>query len=251
MKKLWTKRSNLYLLAAVVIAAAVGIWCLMPGDGTAGTTVLGGGQVPLSAGGEAAQAGAVDVDLSVKPATDAGDAAAVSDPYAAVNPYQAGNPGNTDSTGSTGSTGNPGGTGVSAAPTATLSISCYTILNNIGNLTPGKEGLVPPDGTIMGARAVTFTEGETVFDVLAREVRSSGIHMEFVNTPLYNSAYIEGINNLYEFDCGPLSGWMYRVNGWYPNYGCSQYVLSDGDVIEWIYTCDLGNDIGGGGATQG
>ena len=38
---------------------------------------------------------------------------------------------------------------------------------------------------------------------------------------------------------------MYTVNGWFPNYGCSKYVLQDKDVIQWIYTCDLGRDIGG------
>ena len=65
------------------------------------------------------------------------------------------------------------------------------------------------------------------------------------NTPIYNSAYIEGIANLYEFDCGELSGWMYKVNGWFPNYGCSRYRLTEGDVVEWVYTCDLGNDVGG------
>ena len=43
--------------------------------------------------------------------------------------------------------------------------------------------------------------------------------------------YIEGINNLYEFDCGEQSGWMYSVNGWFPNYGCSRYQLKDGDVV--------------------
>ena len=57
--------------------------------------------------------------------------------------------------------------------------------------------------------------------------------MEFEDTPMYNSAYIEGINNLYEFDCGELSGWMYKVNGWFPNYGCSRYQLKEGDTIEW------------------
>ena len=74
---------------------------------------------------------------------------------------------------------------------------------------------------------------------------ATGIHMEFEDTPMYNSAYIEGINNLYEFDCGELSGWMYKVNGWFPNYGCSRYQLKEGDVIEWVYTCDLGVDVGG------
>lgn len=65
------------------------------------------------------------------------------------------------------------------------------------------------------------------------------------NTPIYNSAYIEGIGNLYEFDCGELSGWMYKVNGWFPNYGCSRYRLKSGDRVEWVYTCDLGRDVGG------
>ena len=55
----------------------------------------------------------------------------------------------------------------------------------------------------------------------------------------------QGIHNLYEFDCGELSGWMYNVNGWFPNYGCSRYALQDGDVIRWRYTCDLGADVGG------
>ncbi len=83
------------------------------------------------------------------------------------------------------------------------------------------------------------------FDVLARVCREQHIHMEYTNTPIYNSAYIEGIGNLYEFDCGAGSGWMYRVNGWFPNYGSSRYAVKDGDVIEWLYTCDLGRDIGG------
>ena len=37
-----------------------------------------------------------------------------------------------------------------------------------------------------------------MFNVLQREMRKAGIHMEFEDTPMYNSAYIEGINNLYE-----------------------------------------------------
>ncbi|MBO4990835.1 MAG: DUF4430 domain-containing protein, partial [Firmicutes bacterium] len=78
-----------------------------------------------------------------------------------------------------------------------------------------------------------------------RELKRAGIHMEFKNTPIYNSAYIEGIQNLYEFDCGELSGWMYKVNDWFPNYGCSRYQLKEGDVIEWVYTCNLGIDVGG------
>lgn len=128
--------------------------------------------------------------------------------------------------------------------TCTFSIECSTILNNIADLDPDKRELVPSNGVILAPTKVTFYEGESVFDVLQRVCKEKGIHMESSWTPIYNSAYIEGIHNLYEFDCGELSGWMYRVNGWYPNYGCSRYQLADGEVVEWRYTCDLGNDVG-------
>ncbi|MGN0711791.1 MAG: DUF4430 domain-containing protein [Anaerovoracaceae bacterium] len=129
--------------------------------------------------------------------------------------------------------------------TCTLSVRCDTILDNMAWLDKEKVELVPKDGVIYAERTVTFYEGESVFNLLLREMKKNKIHMEFTNTPMYNSAYIEGINNLYEFDCGELSGWMYKVNGWFPNYGCSRYQLKQGDKVEWVYTCDLGVDVGG------
>ena len=128
--------------------------------------------------------------------------------------------------------------------TCTFSIECSTILNNLSDLDPDKRELVPSNGVILAPTKVTFYEGESVFDVLQRVCKEKGIHLESSWTPIYNSAYIEGIHNLYEFDCGELSGWMYRVNGWYPNYGCSRYQLVDGEKVEFRYTCDLGKDVG-------
>ena len=135
--------------------------------------------------------------------------------------------------------------------TCTISISCATILSNTDELDPEKLELVPEDGWILAPVTVEFTAGQSVFDVLLATVKAQAIHMEYQNTPMYETAYIEGIGNLYEFDCGALSGWMYRVNGWFPNYGCSRYAVQAGDVIEWMYTCDLGSDIGGSGVSQG
>lgn len=137
------------------------------------------------------------------------------------------------------------------AYTCTISISCATILDHMDWLDPEKVELVPEDGWILEPMQVTFYEGESVFNVLQRTCKQQGIHMEFENTPIYNSAYIEGIHNLYEFDCGELSGWMYKVNDWFPNYGCSRYQLQDGDVVCWEYTCDLGVDVGGFYSTGG
>lgn len=128
--------------------------------------------------------------------------------------------------------------------TATLSVTAAAILNNLDHFNEDKLELVPEDGVIYSAQKVTFKEGESVFDVLLREMKRSKIHLEFDMSPIYNSNYIEGIHNIYEFDCGELSGWMYKVNGEFPNYGSSRYELKNGDRIEWVYTCDLGRDIG-------
>lgn len=121
--------------------------------------------------------------------------------------------------------------------TCSLSVRCDTAV--------GKADIAPGDGLIFSEDKVVFYEEESVFNVLVREMKKNKIHLEFVNVPLYNSSYIEGIGNLYEFDCGELSGWMYKVNGIFPDYGSSSYKLNNGDIIEWVYTCDLGKDVGG------
>ena len=126
----------------------------------------------------------------------------------------------------------------------TIQIRCDTILDNLEYLTADKEQYVPDNGIILDMSQAEFLEGESVYDVLKRVCTYSGIHLSYDWTVEYGGYYIEGINHLYEFDCGGESGWLYQVNGWYPNYGCSNYILKDGDIIIWNYTCDLGEDVG-------
>lgn len=128
--------------------------------------------------------------------------------------------------------------------TCTIAINCDSILNHEENLKSSKSRYVPQDGCILSTTRVEFTEGETVYDILKRACDKLDIQLEASYTPIYKSYYVEGIHNLYEFDCGSQSGWMYKVNGWYPNYSCSAYKLKDGDTIVWNYTCEgLGDDI--------
>lgn len=134
--------------------------------------------------------------------------------------------------------------------TCIFSIECSSILNNLQNLKENKLDIIPSNGIIFAEQTVTFYEGESVYDVLQRICKENGIPLESSWTPIYNSAYVEGIYNLYEFDCGNGSGWMYRIDGWYPNYGCSRYPLKQGEKVEWRYTCDYGKDIGGGYAVN-
>ena len=132
--------------------------------------------------------------------------------------------------------------------TVTISIRCDTVLSNLDDLDPAlKQGdYIPSAGVILPPTEYVLRSGDTVFDILDRAVRYNKIQMEYQGSDenSYGSVYIRGINYLYEFSCGPLSGWMYRVDGEYPNFGCSKYELKDGQNIEWIYTCDLGEDVG-------
>lgn len=128
------------------------------------------------------------------------------------------------------------------AQTCTISIDCSTILDNMDKLKRGKEGLIPSDGILLAKTEVQYEEGDTVFTMLKRELKSRKMHYDFEGSG--SSAYLTGLCNIYEFDCGKLSGWEFAVNGSFPSVGMGVYKLSPGDSVALIYTCDLGDDIG-------
>lgn len=122
-----------------------------------------------------------------------------------------------------------------------VTITCRTALAS-GELSDAMLGILPEDGVILERYEIEYEDGATVFDVFADAVKENKIHMEYSGTA--KVPYVEGIANLYEFDCGPLSGWMYQVNGWFPSFSMGQYKVERGDSFELIYTCDLGEDVG-------
>ena len=126
----------------------------------------------------------------------------------------------------------------------TIFISCATVLDNMDRLPAAKKSMIPKDGVILKETTIQVKEGTTVFDALQQVTKDKKIHLEFTYTPVYKSYYIEGIYNLYEFDCGDASGWMYSVNGEFPDGSSSLYDIEDGDVIKWLYSCELGKDVG-------
>lgn len=131
----------------------------------------------------------------------------------------------------------------------TLSIRCDTVLDHYDRLKKElqDEKYVPKDGVILAPTEYVLRKGDTVFDILRRATRHEQIQMEYqgADQNACQSVYIEGIHYLYEFSCGELSGWMYKVNGSFPREGCSSCTLHNGDVVEFVYTCDLGRDVGG------
>lgn len=116
--------------------------------------------------------------------------------------------------------------------TAKISISCETAVKYKNR---EKAAILEPC-------SIGFNDGDTVFDILKTACKLNEIQFEYEGSG--NSVYISGIDYLYEFDCGDLSGWEYSVNGEFPSVGCNAYKLKDGDEISWLYTCNLGADIG-------
>ena len=107
-------------------------------------------------------------------------------------------------------------------------ISCKTVLSNKSALQSNYQ--IPSGGKIY-EKKMEFEEGDTVMDVLKR----TGVDIDV------SKGYVAGIDGLYEFDCGKNSGWMYRVNGKFPNYMAGKCKLHDGDKVEWLYTCVRGD----------
>ena len=98
----------------------------------------------------------------------------------------------------------------------------------------------PKGKTYLPKTSYDFVSGETVYSLLTK----SGLRYEAKYYGMYGGYYVQKIEGLGEFDKGAKSGWMYRVNGVYPEVSCSEYKLRAGDDVEWLYTTDLGKDIG-------
>jgi len=93
-------------------------------------------------------------------------------------------------------------------------------------------------GVILSETEVKINKGDTVLSVTRRVLDSKGIDYEIRN------GYMASIKGQNEFDKGPKSGWMFTVNGKFPNIGPGNVTVRDGDYIEWLYTTNLGEDIG-------
>lgn len=120
-----------------------------------------------------------------------------------------------------------GSAAVENAQTAAVVVTCDSALSAGGDL----KIELPDDGVLAELEELSFAEGATALDVLKEGLREAELPFEA------NGGYVTGIGNLYAGDCGEESGWMYRVNGEAPSVGADQYVLADGDVMEWYYIC--------------
>ena len=116
-----------------------------------------------------------------------------------------------------------------------ITIECKSILDNMDDLKKGHESYVPKNGIMLDNYKATLKSKSTVYDLFKKACNDKGI----TYTAEYGmySVYIAGINNIDEKDCGKNSGWMYSVNGSYPNVSVDSKKLKDGDKVVFTYTC--------------
>lgn len=153
--------------------------------------------------------------------------------------------GDDDSGSSNSGNGNSGNNSQNTRPAGRI-ISC-TIEIRCDNATARKDSItnqgirdsIPDDGTILEVTTYTGKEGFTVYDVLAAVTAAHNPVIPIVANA--DRSYVSSINNLSEKNVGPTSGWTYRVNGVLPMMAANQYKVKDGDVIKWIYVCQLGD----------
>ncbi len=118
-----------------------------------------------------------------------------------------------------------------------LSIDCHTINQNMNKLSPNYAQFVPSNGIILPSTNISFKEGDTLLVALKRICNQQDIHIRV------RGGYVQGIGNIDEFACGQESGWMFSVNGRFINHSAKDYVLHNGDVVKWMYTCANGRDL--------
>lgn len=104
---------------------------------------------------------------------------------------------------------------------------------------------VTGDSTILPTTSITLQNRDTAFSVLLRQLGSSRVSYRGSG----GTAYVTAIDGLSEFDKGPLSGWVYTVNGQQPNTGAGAYTLKAGDNLTWRYSDGTATVSGGGGGS--
>lgn len=91
-------------------------------------------------------------------------------------------------------------------------------------------------GTVLPLTEIEWSKDVTVQKILIPTLKKHKLAYETRGAGAL--FYVTGIDGLFEFDDGPLSGWKYRVNGEVVGISAGVYKLEPGDRVEWFYTTD-------------
>lgn len=113
--------------------------------------------------------------------------------------------------------------------------------------------IVGEDGDeILKRTSFSVSKQSSVYNLLRVAAEENGLDYE-VRDPENDGeqVYLISIDGLAEFDKGPGSGWVYKVNGTGPQTSIDRYKLSAGDRVEFLYTTDLGKSESVGNGNSG
>ena len=124
--------------------------------------------------------------------------------------------------------------------TVRVGADCTSTLERLADINESINPLsvIPEDGIILPLDEISLPEGATAFDALIEAARDRKLRVDYTGSSY--GVYVRGIGFVYEYGFGSESGWTYRVNGSVPQMSAGSYELSDGDTVEFVYTCELG-----------
>lgn len=116
-----------------------------------------------------------------------------------------------------------------------LIVSCQEVVENFDDeaygIKPEKRDFVPADGIILELEA-NCSEGSNVYEIVKNNLKSKKLHFDG------SDGYFTAIGNIYAGDCGDFSGWMFFINGNLAEFGASDTLICENDIIEFKYIVD-------------
>ena len=128
------------------------------------------------------------------------------------------------------STSTDSGTGGSAGSTTTAEWISVAV------------SIEPGSGSAWYSGSVRVAEGATVEQALETAAAQAGLILNIKDG--YLRAVIRSGVTLGQYDEGPNSGWLYKVNGKAPNVGIADYPLNGGETVTVYYTADYTKESG-------
>ncbi|NLC40440.1 MAG: DUF4430 domain-containing protein [Clostridiaceae bacterium] len=113
-----------------------------------------------------------------------------------------------------------------------LSVNCVNAVNANVNYASNYA----PDGVMLAGKEITVDPGSSVFDVL----KASGLTINASNSFL--GAYVSSVQGISEGAAGAgKGGWIYSINGVFPNLSASNVTVKNGDIVFFHYTVTPGD----------
>lgn len=143
--------------------------------------------------------------------------------------------------------GSIGGSVVSTA--ASLGVAKVSV----SDFAPRPQGVsgqfTEPLGQILKQTEVDIQKDDTMAAVIGRALDKSGMTMSMPSGYIssiggFKDSKGHKVDSFGEGSAGEMSGWMVTINDWLADSGVNDVRVEDGDIIDMMYSCNGGEDIG-------